>query len=312
MQRYILILVAFALISCNDGDVIVTSFDFEGLDINLCRTAQVNQPEDIKYVFSKINPDTKEVLALEFISNKPILSEITEGTPYEISFDGNTAKVSYRIFNGEITKDYFCNAIPPSTPTVIEEYESAEGTALITVTGIRLDEDGIPAADEMGLGGGDIDGDGLPNEYDIDDDGDNVPTQDEGVALDVDGNLDMEASKDTDGDGIPNFMDPDDDGDGTDTRDEDADMDLIPNNDYSDTAIPIPDFLNKKYFIDYKVKEYILHTYDLTDIQVTIVLKNLVFQNTATDEIIRREQLLYETYNAANQRDTITPVFPEL
>lgn len=51
MQRYLLILVALALTSCNDGDVIVTSFDFEGLDINLCRTAQVNQPEDIKYVF---------------------------------------------------------------------------------------------------------------------------------------------------------------------------------------------------------------------------------------------------------------------
>ncbi len=312
MQRYILILITLVLTSCNDGDIIVTSFDFEGLAINLCRTAQVNQPEDIKYVFSKINPDTQEVLALEFITDKPILSETTEGKPYEISFNGNTAKVSYRIFNGEITKDYFCNAIPPSTPTVIEEYESAEGTAAITVTGIRLDEDGILAADERGLGGGDIDGDGLPNEYDLDDDGDNVPTQDEGIAFDAAGNLDLEASLDTDGDGIPNFMDPDDDGDGINTRDEDANRDLIPNNDYSDPAIPIPDFLNDDYAVDYKVNKYILHSYDLTDIQVTIVLNNLVFQNTTTDDIIRREQLLYETYKAADQRDTITPKFIEL
>jgi hypothetical protein len=311
MQRYLLIIIALALTSCNDGDIIVTSFDFEGLEINLCRTAQINQPEDIKYVFSKINPDTKEVLALEFITDQPILSETTDGTPYTIQFNGSTAKITYRIFNGEITEDYFCNAIPPASPTVSEEYESAEGTAAITVTGIRLDEDGIPAADEMGLGGGDIDGDGLPNEYDIDDDGDNVPTKDEGIALDADGNLDLEACLDTDGDGIPNFMDPDDDGDGVDTRDEDVDGDLIPNNDNTDPANPIPDFLNSEYAVDYNVNEYILHSYDLTDIQVTIVLNNLVFQNTATDEIIRREQLLYETYNAANQSDTLTPQFPE-
>lgn len=311
MQRYLLIFVALAVTSCNDGDIIVTSFDFEGLDINLCRTAEVNQPEEIKYVFSKINPDTQEVLALEFITDQPILSETTDGTPYTIQFNGSTAKITYRIFNGEITEDYFCNAIPPASPTVSEEYESAEGTAVMTVTGIRLDDDDIPAADEMGLGGGDIDGDGLLNEYDLDDDGDNVPTKSEGIALNADKSLNFEACTDTDGDGIPNFMDPDDDGDGVDTRDEDANMDLIPNNDMTDPANPIPDFLNDKYAVNYHVNEYILHSYNLTDIQVTIVLNNLVFQNTATDEIIRREQLLYGVYNAAQQQDTITPQFPE-
>ncbi|HEA28678.1 MAG TPA: hypothetical protein ENH91_01550 [Leeuwenhoekiella sp.] len=312
MQRYLLIiLTALLLTSCDDGEVIVTNFDFEGLDINLCRTAQVNQPDNIKYVFSKINPDTREALAVEFITNAPILSETTDGTPYEIKFNGTTNKVSYRIFNGEVTENYFCNAIPPATPTVSEEYESAEGSAMITVTGIRDDDDGIPAEDERDLGNGDIDGDGIPNEYDFDDDGDNVPTKDEGASIDEDGNLDMEASRDTDGDGIPNFMDPDDDGDGVATRDEDMDMDLIPNNDFSDPAIPDPDYLNPDYNVDYDVNEYILHSYNLTEIQVTIVLNNLVFRNTTTDDIIRREELLYETYQAENQNDTITPQFPE-
>lgn len=262
-----------------------------------------------KICFSKINPDTKEVLALEFITDQPILSETTDGTPYTIQFNGSTAKITYRIFNGEITEDYFCNAIPPASPTVSEEYESAEGTAVITVTGIRLDEDGIPAADEMGLGGGDIDGDGLPNEYDIDDDGDNVPTKSEGIALNADKSLDFAACLDTDKDGIPNFMDPDDDGDGVDTRDEDKDKDFNPNNDMTDPANPIPDFLNDKYAVDYNVNKYILHSYDLTDIQVTIVLNNLVFQNTVTDEIIRREQLLYGVYNAAQQKTPLHPSF---
>ncbi|MGB3774074.1 MAG: hypothetical protein WA951_02345 [Leeuwenhoekiella sp.] len=311
MWRFLVLLIAMTAISCNDGDVIVTNFDFEGLDINLCRTAQVNQPENIKYVFSKINPETREALAIEFVTDEPILSETTDGTPYQITFNGGTAKVSYRIYNGEVTADYFCNAIPPASPQVSEEYESADGTAVITVSGIREDDDGIPTADERDLGGGDIDGDGIPNEYDFDDDGDNIPTGNEGIALDADGNLDMIASLDTDGDGIPDFMDPDDDGDGVDTRDEDADGNLNPNNDQSDPAIPLANYLNELYAVDYDINEYILHTYSLTDIQVTIVLNDLVFRNTSTDEVIRREELLFETYNAASQTDTITPQFPE-
>ncbi|WP_031425320.1 hypothetical protein [Flavimarina sp. Hel_I_48] len=311
MLRYFLIFVLFAFVSCNDGDVIVTNFDFEGLDINLCRTAQVNQPENIKYVFSKINPDTQEALVLEFITSEPILSKTTDGKPYEIKFNGTTAKVNYRIFNAEVTEDYFCSAIPPASPIVNEEYISGEGTALITVTGIRMDDDGVPSEVERGLGNEDIDGDGIPNEYDFDDDGDNIPTKSEGIALDADGNFDMLACDDTDKDGIPDFMDPDDDGDKTDTRDEDKDMDLNPNNDRSDPAVSEPDYLNPDYFTDYDVNEYIVHSYSLTDIRVTIVLNDLVFRNTATDEIIRREELLYETFNAENQNITVTPVFSQ-
>lgn len=311
MLRYLILLIPIILISCNDGDIIVTNFDFEGQEINLCRTAQVNQPGNIKYVFSKINDETQEALAIEFITDEPILTETTDGTPYTITLNGTDALVSYRIFDGEVTESYFCNAIPPSSPGVTEEYVSAEGTVVITVTGDRSDDDGIPDAAEFTLNGEeDLDGDGLPNIYDFDDDGDNIPTSGEGAAITTNDEIDMENSEDSDGDGIPDFMDPDDDNDGVLTRNEDANRDNNPGNDRSGT-VDLLDYLNDDIAVDHAVNQYIVHAYDLENIEVTIVLNNLVFRNTSTEDVIRREQLLYETYQAASQNDTITPQFSE-
>jgi hypothetical protein len=79
-----------------------------------------------------------------------------------------------------------------------------------------LDGDGIPNGVE---GDDDVDGDGLPNSSDPDADGDGVLDE-------------IEGSGDTDGDGIPDFLDPDDDGDGIPTIVEgraDLDVDGVSN-----------------------------------------------------------------------------------
>ena len=38
------------------------------------------------------------------------------------------------MFSDNVTKDYFCDAIPTTTPTVIEEIEAEDGEVLITTT----------------------------------------------------------------------------------------------------------------------------------------------------------------------------------
>ncbi|MEQ1503259.1 MAG: MopE-related protein [Myxococcota bacterium] len=76
------------------------------------------------------------------------------------------------------------------------------------------DHDGVPDGLELQ----DSDGDGTMDFADPDDDGDGVPTADEGAY-------------DPDGDGIPNYLDPDSDGDGIDDRVEgaaDDDCDGVP------------------------------------------------------------------------------------
>ncbi len=94
------------------------------------------------------------------------------------------------------------------------------------------DENGIPDAQE---GDGDVDGDGIPNHLDEDDDGYGLSDVDEiggnpGTPPDTDNDGtpdyldpdsdndgigdDIEGDRDPDGDGIPNYQDPDSDGDG--------------------------------------------------------------------------------------------------
>ncbi|MFT3927545.1 MAG: hypothetical protein QM778_33745 [Myxococcales bacterium] len=91
---------------------------------------------------------------------------------------------------------------------------------------LDTDGDGIP--DKMEMPGGvavDTDGDGIPDYLDPDDDGDGIPTKDEGKGGGVD----------TDGDGIPDYLDPDADGDGIPDKMEgtgDSDGDGVP--DYLD------------------------------------------------------------------------------
>lgn len=82
-------------------------------------------------------------------------------------------------------------------------------------------------------GGGDNDGDGIPNDEDPDVDGDNIPN---GQDPDVDGdNIPNGDDPDVDGDGLDNGEDPDIDGDGKpNAEDSDMDGDGIPNDEDSD------------------------------------------------------------------------------
>ncbi|MBF4986473.1 gliding motility-associated C-terminal domain-containing protein, partial [Nonlabens mediterrranea] len=104
------------------------------------------------------------------------------------------------------------------------------------------DMDNVSNGDELGQG--DTDGDGIPDVFDIDDDGDGVAT----IYEDYDGDNDP-TNQDSDGDGIPDYLDTDDDGDGLATADEGAnpDGDLNPNtgNTSDIDNDGIPDYLDQ-------------------------------------------------------------------
>ncbi len=99
-----------------------------------------------------------------------------------------------------------------------------------------VDGDGVINGVECALG--DTDGDGTPNVFDPDDDGDGILTIDE----DVDGNDDP-TDDNTDGDDVPNYLDTDDDGDGILTIDEDVDGNDDPTDDDSD-GDDVPNYLD--------------------------------------------------------------------
>jgi hypothetical protein len=138
--------------------------------------------------------------------------------------------------------------------TVITNTVTAQGTDIIEKTVVDTDAafteviveyDTLPGHSETG---GDTDGDGIPNYWDLDDDGDGIPDAKEGWGdTDGDGIPDCRDS-DSDNDGIPDAIegDVDTDGDGIpDFRDWDSDNDGIPDSieGYGDTdGDGIPDF----------------------------------------------------------------------
>lgn len=294
--------------SCDDGDIIVTSFDFEEQTLVQC------EDFESQFVFFKINPDNNESIALSFTTSQDIFGagngeEEERSTTIQLSGNDN---ITYRRFDDTVTNDYFCNPIPPATPLVVEEFISNDGDVTIFTIGTLADNDGISSEVEDPTGTLDTDGDMLVDIIDFDDDGDNVPTGQEGVILNDDGTINVTLSRDTDGDGILDYLDNDDDNDGILTINEDANMDLDPSNDNSDPANPaLDDYLNPAISNSVNTNDYRPHTYFLNDIIITINTQNLDFRNQNGEEVIRdiRNVPFGEFTSVPDAEVIVTPIF---
>lgn len=312
MKRYTLFILLFLItfVSCDDGDIIVTSFDFEDQNLQYCEGAS-------SLVFFKINTASQETIALNIVQD-PVFLETTAITSIQL----NTSNfVTYRSFNDAITPSYFCSSIPPTSPIVTVEFLAEAGVAELDVISSFDDNDNVPTEFEIattletelaGIAGfdintdfDDIDGDGLSNLFDLDDDGDNVPTSLE-LNNDDDDDNPFTNPLDTDGDGIPNFLDDDDDGDGVLTRNESADGDLNPSNDITNAEIGA-DYLNPEVVNEIIINEYRQHLYNISS-NVSIVLENITLVNgseTNVQEILN----LGDIVDVVSRTITITPSF---
>lgn len=255
--KYHLILAFFALnflISCDDGDIITTTFNFdENTSLSLC------QQDDINVLYF-IDPETNEAISFRFpdADFDATFTGLETVQTIEIPLNSNN-QVTYRRLSASANgADYYCQQIPPSSPQVIEEFVSTTGgTAVLEIRISEQDDnDGVPPELEDINGNGnlfddDSDGDGIPDFLDTDDDNDNVLTASEELeALDDNGNVITDENGDivyvdTDGDGVPNYLDDDDDGDDIPTRNEDLNAcedpenpALNPDNDLNEDGVP--------------------------------------------------------------------------
>ncbi|PQB04279.1 hypothetical protein [Aureitalea marina] len=274
MRRKLLLfsLIFWALYSCNDGDIIVTTFEFDDATLQSCFGSDV-------VVFFKINNDPAESISVQIPGDESLF---VESDTLNFTLNGNTSKVNYRLFNEAVDASYFCNSIPPTTPSISQEYLANDGSATLFITTIFDDNDGLDPEFE---GDGDTDGDGLPDFYDFDDDGDNVPTLSEI-------GIDPQNPQDTDGDGIPNYLDTDDDNDGILTRYEDTNIDLDPTNDVTD-PLAGPDFLNPAVSVSTVIDIYRIHEFSFNS-DVRVLLNDLVL-------ISGEEQIIQESLDLGTQ-----------
>lgn len=130
MKKLLTLLIAFTLFSCNDGDFDVPDFEFED-------TVYGCWENRVLFITSSL--DT-EAMVMTLIDEE--LDTIVGTESYAIS---STREVAYRIFDDGIDDDYFCQAIPPTTPIVVTELNAETGTINITTSKI-LDENNIITA----------------------------------------------------------------------------------------------------------------------------------------------------------------------
>lgn len=124
MKRFFLILfLSFFFLSCDDGDIIVTSFEFSDAQLKYC-----GGPGD--YVFYKVNTQSQESLSLKLSTNDTIF-KLLEGKTYILT--GSSDYVNYRSYDGAVGNDYFCRSVPPTSPQVVVDYFGGAGKAEIAI-----------------------------------------------------------------------------------------------------------------------------------------------------------------------------------
>ncbi|WP_158975972.1 hypothetical protein [Cellulophaga sp. L1A9] len=125
MKKLYIVFMLIFISSCDDGDLQIESLDFNDVDIETCSTIDIAQANTL----FKINDDE----ALILILGADVLQQ-EEGTITVEMTSSTSSTIIYRLFSDTVTSDYFCDDIPPSTPTVLDEITATEATITITTT----------------------------------------------------------------------------------------------------------------------------------------------------------------------------------
>lgn len=123
-MRKIFGLLVFVLLlsSCDDGDLVVETFNFDSVAIEKCND------EDPLF---KING--QELLLLD-IPATYFPNEVTpEGEP-RIAEVSSVNRVLYRKYSSEVSNEIICSAVPPASPVVEQEWSAASGGKIEIVT----------------------------------------------------------------------------------------------------------------------------------------------------------------------------------
>lgn len=123
MFRRSLALFLLFFIACNDGDLQIETIDFDSVSIDFCESST-----DINSTFFfKLNPTEALILELQsgILKNEPSDGTIISSVPGQ-------SQVTYRTFSDDVTKNYFCDQIPPASPVVIEEILAEGGEVFVT------------------------------------------------------------------------------------------------------------------------------------------------------------------------------------
>lgn len=131
MKRFIALLFAVVLFaSCDDGDIIVTDFDFDAeSELQMCKSGNKN----VLYI---INNDPVESIVFTFADEDfdGRFADDIESEERVISLGGDNELI-YRTFDEQINgKNYYCTGVPPSEPAIKTEFRNKDGGRIDLIT----------------------------------------------------------------------------------------------------------------------------------------------------------------------------------
>ena len=109
------------LFSCSDGDLDISSFEFED-EVNICGTTT--------YTLYRLSTDEQREALIVTLTDQEIRKDENVVLPVNVSLTGSHT-VTYRLFDDAVTDDYFCASVPPVTPTVVKDWRGTEGTIFV-------------------------------------------------------------------------------------------------------------------------------------------------------------------------------------
>ncbi len=134
MKNLYIFFLAITFLSCNDGDVEIPSFDF---------SSTINECNDNTVLYKLGNNNSLEALILTLAS-----SDIPTTVPTNLTKTlslGSDRSITYRLFSESVTTGYFCQSIPPTTPTITRNWEATAGSIVID-TEVINDTNGEPSS----------------------------------------------------------------------------------------------------------------------------------------------------------------------
>lgn len=127
MKKFLLYGFLTLLIACDDGDLQIETIDFDSVAIQSCDLVSA----EMGNLLFKLNPSEALILVLP---NGALRNEDSMGQlDFEVSASGPVT-ISYRTFSDNVTQNYFCSDIPPTTPIVVDEIIGQGGNVFITTT----------------------------------------------------------------------------------------------------------------------------------------------------------------------------------
>jgi len=124
MKKLLVLLIFVSLLnSCDDGNMEVKSFDFAD-----AKAVKCGEGED--FFIYKITGNEALIISI----NESAFDKVSGTTSYVLAED---ATLIYRLYDGPVTTETICSAVPASNPKVIEEWVSTGGDMSVATNVVK-------------------------------------------------------------------------------------------------------------------------------------------------------------------------------